>query len=118
MSELDSVSGRQKAALRYLWEKRTRGNGYFARAQVMADTALTDSEYDTLLSLLDTAGHVDIVPVDDGVFASDFSVGSSLGHVIQQLDNPDYTTRAENWFRKSRLLGPVWFLLKALGFAK
>lgn len=110
----ETLSDSQQQAVRYLAE-RSKENAYFERQRVIDETGLTDDEYDRLIPFLEQQGTVEIIPVDDGVYAGDFSVGCGILDIVHQLDHPppkDYPKQVETLFRSKWWLAPFFYVLR------
>jgi hypothetical protein len=112
MSDVHKLSERQKQAARWL---SNHVGSYLARSAVIRDTGLSEPEYDGLLELLANLQCVEIVPVDDGIVASDFAVLARIREIVRQLDNPPLRNRVQE--TKDKFNSKVWAVPVILGLA-
>jgi hypothetical protein len=85
MDGVRTFNEKQKSAIRWLASK---SGLYLDRRAVIENTQLSSAEYGHLLRYLNQRKCVEIVPVDNGVFASDFHVASSIDDVVREIDSP------------------------------
>src|SRR4051812_37738452 len=78
------LNANQQSAVRKLADKR---GAYFNRPAIMGGMHLSDQEYDHLMHYLQRNDGIDIVPGDDGQFASDFTPTPGILEIIRQLDS-------------------------------
>lgn len=109
-----TLTDKQKRAVRWLAGKR---DGYLDRSAVVQATSLTDFEYDRLMHYLERRGCIEIVPVDDAVYASDLNVTVGILQVVRELDTPpakDYPQLIKAWFFSKPWSVPFWILAVVL----
>jgi len=111
------LSGNQHKAIRYLYNLRAGGSwDYPDRETIITEAGLTDSEYESLISRLDSLGLVDVVEADG--FAYPAVRGEpELASIIQSLDNPppkDYWKSLTVWFRSKWWSIPVFIVTVVL----
>lgn len=105
----EALNDKQKKAIRYLSEKRQGERTYFKRQEVIGDTKLTDDEYERLIRFLEQRDAVEIVPIDDGIFANDFSVSPAILDIVHDLDNPPPKDKLRQII--TCLLSKWWFVI-------
>lgn len=90
---------------------------YIDRQALSETSDLNDPEYEHLMMLLEQRGAIEIVPVDNATYASDFNVAPPILEVVRQLDRPppkDYPKAIKTWFFSKRWSVVPWLLFGVL----
>ena len=113
----ETLNDKQKAALRALAQQPTFR---CSRVGLRNQAPLSDYDYDHLIDYLQHQEAVEIVPVDDGIFASDFVVTKRIHELARELDNPppkDYWKGVGAWFRSKPWSIPVLLVVVGIPLA-
>jgi len=98
----ESLSNSERQAVRWLAH---RADECFDRAALVKATGLSFGEYEHLLPMLADRGHVEIIPVSDGIPYGNFQVGPSIRAFDRQLDQP--AQPGPTFLQRHPYLGPI-----------
>lgn len=87
------------------WLRDRQGFEAHGRDEILADTGMTNSDFDRLFRFLEAVQAIRIIKIDAIEYAAAFKTAPGLAEVVYQLENqppPDYWKAVEVWFRSRK----------------